>query len=133
MSAPVAWVPRDPPLAPCAVVAEGPCATALAERLLAEGRDDRRGLASPGERRLLVVGDDLPWVDGVRWLGVDPAARGLFLPTTLQPTLPVPLLAEAVRRRVGLPAVALPGAVWAAGALGPLQVHRLAAWRGVHG
>jgi len=134
VTTPVAWRPREgEPLAPVAFFAEGAAAWSAAERLLAEARSDRRGLASaPGSSPwLFVTGDELPWVDQVRWVGLDPSARGLFLPTTLVPAVPVPLLAEAVRRRVGLPALALPGRVVDLRALAPVQPHRLAAWRGV--
>lgn len=40
--------------------------------------------------------DELPWVDGVLYLGRGPGAPDLLLPTTLQPTVPESLLARAI-------------------------------------
>lgn len=131
MTLSLSWALREPPLAPCAVLAIGDAALALAERLLAEPVAARQALASPagGPPRLFVVGDALPWVDGVQWLGVDPDAKGLYLPTTQLPSPPPALLADAVRRTTGLPAVVVPGQIVAAVRLAPLERHRLAAWR----
>jgi hypothetical protein len=97
---PLRWRVREPPLEPAAAAATGEAARALAERLL-EWPDERlgglRGVA--GEAVLVVVGDALPWVDGVQYLGRDAEAPGLFLPTTLVPAVPLPLVERAVMLR----------------------------------
>ena len=91
---PIAFRPRARPLAPAAVAARGPAATAMATRLSA--RDDAAlgrlsGVHAPG--LLVVIGDpsELPWVDGVIYLGRDPAALlALPLPAALEPDVPAP-------------------------------------------
>ena len=101
---PLRWQTREPPLAPIAAAATGPAARALAQRLLAMP-DDRlstlTGVAGP--ELLLVLGpeESLPWVDGAQYLGRDPDAPGLLLPTALRPAVPLPLVERAAmfRRR----------------------------------
>jgi hypothetical protein len=94
--------PRAVPLAPVAVAARGPAAAALAARLA--GRDDAAlgrlsAVSAPG--LLLVIGaaEELPWVDGVVYLGKDPAAPSLLLPTALEPDVPAPLFERAILAR----------------------------------
>lgn len=98
----VTWSDREPPLAPCAVAAQGDVARHLARRLLelepaALGR--LSGVA--GKTTLVLLGDEahLPWVDGVLYLGRDPLAPALLLPTRIEPVVPgANLLERAVRR-----------------------------------
>lgn len=99
----VSWSDREPPLVPCAVVAGKDAARRLAERLLA--MDDTAlarlsGVAS--QTHLVVLGEesDLPWVDGVSYLGQDPRAPSLLLPTQIEPVVPAANLFErALRKR----------------------------------
>lgn len=131
---PVAFRPRVVPLAPLAAAAQGRAARALAERLLA--RDDAAlaalsGVASPD--RLLVVGpvEALPWVDGVVYLGRDPQAPSLLLPTALAPDAPPALLERAVLGRALAAPVAVladPPALASLAAARPLDRARLCAW-----
>jgi hypothetical protein len=78
---PVVWRRREPPLEPRAVLARGArvngLATATAARV-STGCDLR---AAAGSGWLLVLGeaDDLPWAEGVQYLGWD---CGLLVPTT---------------------------------------------------
>lgn len=110
------WVPRAVPRAPVAVVALDGCRGALLSALLHldEERFGRlRGVV--GARAVAVLGaeDDLPWFDGALWLGRDEEAPSLLLPTTLDPAVPVALLARAVdeeRGRRPLPVALLPSA-----------------------
>jgi len=96
--------PRAEPLAPCAAAAEGAAAAALVRALLR--RDDAAlaglsGVAAPG---LLVVtgpAEALPWADGVRYLGRDPAAPALLLPTALEPEAPAALVERALLAAAG--------------------------------
>lgn len=84
------------------MVASGAAARALLAQLAA--RMDAQGLrlaAAPGMLVLLGDGDRLPWIDGARYCAPDPDARGLWLPTTLQPDLPAELLHAALQRRGG--------------------------------
>lgn len=101
------WRVREPPLTPAAVAGVGPVAAAL----LARARQPpvaARGLPVPGSggptlavggpsgpgwagvwssapALVVLVGVDLPWVDGAQYLGRDPDAPGVLLPTRLQP------------------------------------------------
>jgi hypothetical protein len=97
----VAWIPRDVPLLARAVVASGPAAKALGRRLMTLDDDSLRALAAvAGDELLVVLGEALPWVDGVVYLGRDESAPDLLLPTALVPTVPPALLEVAIRRVV---------------------------------
>ncbi len=104
----VVWRPRLRPLEPAGVVARGAAAQALARRLLA--RDDAAlarlrgvagvaGVAGDGLLALLGAGDELPWTDGVSYLGRDPDAPLLLLPTTREPAVHPRLLEGALLER----------------------------------
>ncbi|TNE85597.1 MAG: hypothetical protein EP330_25075 [Deltaproteobacteria bacterium] len=122
---PSRWLVRDAPLAPLAAVATGEAAHRLARRLLA--REDLRGLrVAVADHLLLVRGEDLPWVDGIRYLGRDPQAPRLLLPTTHTPPVHPSLLQSALGRPT---AVSLfPPLLLDLGALGPVSRERLEAW-----
>jgi hypothetical protein len=104
---PVSWVEREPPLAPVAVHAAGRAARALGRTLLARGAGRWEGVVS-GDC-IVVVGDDLPWVQGCAYLGRDPRCPSLLLPTAVQPTVATELLERALLRR--FPTLAAPLAV----------------------
>ena len=94
------WVLREPPLAPEGAFAAGEASMRLARRLLE--LDDAalarfRGVAA--KELIIILGDELPWVDGIVYLGRDPDTPQLYLPTTRTPSLPLPLVARAVARR----------------------------------
>lgn len=129
----VGWTLREPPLAAVAVVARGDVARRLVDRLLAE--DDAalaglQGVAGPGI--VVVSGPSLPWVDGVSYLGRDPEAPALWLPTTRRPSVPVDWLQGAVLRRCAegaspVAVLAEPFALVPTGASRPLVRARLVA------
>ena len=111
----IEWQPRRVPLQPCAAAASGPAALALARRLQAEPCEKLallRGVAGSDVLAVCGAPENLPWVDGIVYLGIDPAAPRLRLPTCLRPTVPVDLLERAI--------LSLPGAVTGA----PLAVLR---------
>lgn len=98
----VTWSDREPPLVPCAVAAQGDVARHLARRLL-ELDDASLGRLSgvAGKTSLVLLGDEanLPWVDGVLYLGRDPVAPFLLLPTRFAPVFPdANLLERAIRK-----------------------------------
>lgn len=99
-----AWlVPRPVPLPAAAAVAAGVTSRALARRLLEEPDERLAGLRGvTGDSLLAVLGaaDALPWVDGVSYLGCDPDAPRLLLPTTLGPGIAAALFEAAVLRHV---------------------------------
>lgn len=84
---PVTFLPREEVLEPAAAVAFAPVARVLAERLL-EYSDEQlgewTGVAGAGVLVVLGTAHSLPWVNGVSYLGRDPRAPRLFVPTTTQ-------------------------------------------------
>jgi MoxR-vWA-beta-propeller ternary system domain bpX5 len=103
---PVVWRPRATPLDPVGMAARGAAARALARRLLA--REDESlarmsGAAAPDLLVVLGAPADLPWVDGAVYLGKDAAAPSLLLPTTREPSAPLPLVESALVRAAGVP------------------------------
>src|SRR5262249_1650206 len=132
----VAWRPRAVPLEPRAAAASGRAARALAARLL-EREDATLARLSgvAGEDVLLVAGAaaELPWVDGIVYLGRDVAAPSLLLPTCLEPVLPLPLVERALVAKLEAPALPLaalvsPDRLVAFGVARPLDRARLRAW-----
>lgn len=96
------WIARDTPLLPAAVAAHGPASVRLARRLLQlpdESLAQLEGIA--GQQLILVQGSEqqLPWVDGVQYLGVDPAAPFLLLPTNYRPSLPEAFVQRALLKK----------------------------------
>jgi hypothetical protein len=93
-------------------------------------------MALAGDDLLLLVGpgEALPWADGALYLGRDPAAPALLLPTMLAPSVPLELLERALRRRLAAsgPLALLPraGAVEVVALAGARTVtaERLAQW-----
>jgi hypothetical protein len=132
---PVAWSPRALPLHALAVAGVGPVALALARRALAV--DDAAlarwsGVAGPGVLVLLGDAESLPWVDGVLYLGRDPAAPSLLLPCTLAPDVAPALLDRALvaRAEAGTPLAVLPrsGHLVPVGTARPVSRETLGAW-----
>jgi hypothetical protein len=90
---------RHEPLTPQGFMTYGPQRQTTAERLLA--LDDQRlarlrGVA--GDQHLLILGKetDLPWIPETTYLGRDPLALHLLLPTNLAPDIPLDWLDSAV-------------------------------------
>ncbi|MGD8913316.1 MAG: hypothetical protein PVI97_16365 [Candidatus Thiodiazotropha sp.] len=95
----VPWRMRHEPLVPQGLMAYGAQRRATAERLLAQ--DDQRlarlrGIA--GDHHLLILGNetDLPWIPEATYLGQDPLATHLMLPTNLTPDIPLEWLDRAI-------------------------------------
>ena len=135
----VNWLPRSEPLAPCACIARGAAARALGNALLAwESARLDRIKACAGDGVLVVLGDgaDLPWLDGITYLGRDQAAPHLLLPTTHRPDVPADLFARALAAHV--PGATVGGVVvpdpaggldWVPiAAAGPIERAALEAW-----
>jgi hypothetical protein len=94
----IVWRPRATPLIASAVLARGPAAARLIDKLLAEPArlSGLEGVSARGIVVLLGVEATLPWVDGVRYFGRDSAAPFLYLPTALEPDVPTHLLGGAL-------------------------------------
>jgi len=131
MSLTLTWSARELPLAPRGLCARGAAAERLVRRLLA-GDDATlarlEGVAGATVVCLRGAAEDLPWIDGAEYLGGDPAAPGLLLPTTRAPNLPADLLLRALAARTSPPLVLVPGLVVPMGAARALERDPLATW-----
>lgn len=134
----VTWGERAEPREPAGVIARGESARALARRTL-ELEDDHlsrlRAAGGTADCLLLLLGDlaDLPWADGVVYLGKDEDAPSLLLPTMLASSAPLPLVERLILRRSGdlpLPVVFLPqtGLLLSATAARPVSRRVLSVW-----
>ena len=95
------WMPRLIPLRPEAAIATGAAAQKISQLMLRYPVERLERLKAGGlGELLLVVGDedDLPWAPGVSYLGRDPDAHQIYLPTNLQPNLPAILLEQSLRQ-----------------------------------
>ncbi|MFJ1708360.1 hypothetical protein [Kitasatospora sp. NPDC088346] len=102
------WHRREPPLPADAVLAVGPAVPDLA-RATAERLAGGAALRAVADDRSLVVlgaGADLPWTDGVRYLGRD---GGVLVPTTFRPSPSPALWRQALAPGDGLLLVLVPG------------------------
>jgi hypothetical protein len=111
---------------------------ALATRLLEcddEALGALQGIAGEGFLAVLGEEDQLPWVDGVVYLGREASSPSLLLPTNREPLVPPPLLERAVlgRLRSPQPPIAVlvdPALLVSAGPARPIDRERLQAWLG---
>ncbi len=101
---PFAWRIREEPLEATAAAALGPAVRGFVTRLLA--REDEalarlRGVVANRGTAVVVLGEtrELPWFDGVRYLGRDARAPSLLVPTLLEPDVPIELVERALLRR----------------------------------
>lgn len=118
------WRPRADSLQPLAAIAFGEAVAGLRARLLKLDDDGLRKLQGVfGDAVLFVAGENLPWSDGVVYLGKDDRAPSIFLPTNLAPDVPVEVFAAAVARRFGehLPVAIVGKTVVAVGAMRPVS------------
>jgi hypothetical protein len=103
-----AWRPRPVPLAPRAALGRGPVGERLAG--VAGARAGLELVRFPDAVLVLGPEAELPWVDGVEYLGIDPRAPSLLVPTHRAPTVPIDLLARALIEGRGLvPPIAIAG------------------------
>lgn len=90
------WRLRRRPLAADGVAGVGEVGKTLARRLLARGdAQSFRGIA--GETTLVLLGRDPPWVDGAVYLGREPGAPGLWVPTRLEPDMDASQVSRKLR------------------------------------
>jgi hypothetical protein len=125
--------PRAQPLEPIAVAGRAEVAERLAARLLADddtGLGRLSGVAGSGLLVLLGSAGDLPWVDGVVYLGRDARAPALLLPTTREPSVAAELFERVILSRVGAGAPIAVTEDFAAGVgvARPIVRARLRAW-----
>lgn len=99
---PLNWIPRDEPLIPIAVVSHGDTARRLIERVLKDDVEKMQRLNGVVVNDTIILTgkpEDLPWIIGVEYLGVDPDAPHLLLPTNSTLEMPVALLSEILYRK----------------------------------
>ena len=128
------FIARAEPLPPRAVVG----GKSLGARLLARSDEDLHRVQVVVSGTLLIAtgpAELLPWADGATYLGADPRAPALLMPTTQQPDVHPQLLERALRRKPGAaagPLAVLPktGQVVPLGCAAPPSRARLAAWVG---
>lgn len=98
-------IPRREPLEPRAVLAFGPVAQRLMARVLEYSDVElAQWTGVTNDELVVLLGDGsgeavLPWVDGVIYLGSDPRAPGLFVPTAIETKAPLELVARSLLRR----------------------------------
>lgn len=133
----ITFSPRDEILEPVATIAIGPAARMLAERLLQHPDEQLRewtGVAGTGVLVVLGASDSLPWVDGVSYLGRDPRAPRLLVPTTLQPaTVAIEVFEQAVlggdsRLAPPLAVIVSPPRIFSLADALPIRRDRVRAW-----
>lgn len=112
------WLPREPPLVPVWALAEGEGAAALVSRFV--GRGGVSVVVAPGV--CAVRAPRLPWVDGVTYLGRDPACPGAWWPTAERPSVPPALLlGAALQQELAGPVLLWRGGVLSAASAAPLS------------
>jgi hypothetical protein len=126
----IGWRLRAEPLAPTALFAEGNARAELVSRLLACSDVELSRWSGIGSKAALVlVGSDLPWADGVVYLGTDPRAPGLFFETLREPTLPIDLVSRALlqhaKQRTPLAVIGAPLRLIPLGGARPLERAKL--------
>jgi hypothetical protein len=115
MSYRVQPVLRKVPLAPCAALAVGASALALVERLLQLEPPHQarlRGVATDDAVLVLGASDDLPWCEGIAYLGCEPETPELLLPCAVAANVPAPLLLRALKARFAAADLRAPCAIW---------------------
>ncbi len=123
----ITWAARPQPLAPCGAWAEGDVVGRLVARLLAIRDADLErleGVVAPGLVIVCGAADDLPWVDGVQYLGHHPDAPRLLVPTREEPSVSPAVLDALVETRH---AAVLPGRIVRLDKLRPIARSRLEA------
>lgn len=90
----VSWAPVEPPLDAVAAAAPGPAGDRLAAR--AEAHLSCRLVRFAGWT--VALGDDLPWTDGVTYLGRLPGAGRVLVPVHRRPDVHPELVARLVPR-----------------------------------
>ncbi len=133
---PIQWRPRPIPLSPSGAVALGAAATRLA-RYLSICPQDRlnrlQGVAGTELIAILGAANDLPWVEGIRYLGKDSLAPGLLLPCNRKPTLSIGLLAATVsRQETPLALLDKPGCLIPLAQARPIERSLLLSWLEKH-
>jgi hypothetical protein len=87
----IGWETAEPPLSPVAVAGHGTVGTQLAERAKASPHWESIRFSD----WCVVIGDELPWIDGVIYLGLLPGTTDVLIPVHHRPQLHPDLVARA--------------------------------------
>ena len=98
---PIHWSARSPALPAVGAIARGEVAVATLAALLRLDDDALGALSGVRAQETVVIlasseGAELPWADGIVYLGVDPEAPALLLPARLRPSVHPQLLERAI-------------------------------------
>jgi hypothetical protein len=88
----VSWDVAEPPLPPVAVAGRGTAGERLSERATGDPRWDMFRFSE----WCVVIGDELPWIDGVIYLGVLPGTIDVLVPVHRRPRLHPGIVTRAV-------------------------------------
>jgi hypothetical protein len=95
--------PRAVPLAAHAMIARGDAALALARKLRESAPAGLRGVTWADAIALFAdTPEQLPWIDRASWLGREPLAPSLFVPTQLELVPHPQLVRAALARKLGV-------------------------------
>ena len=108
------------------MVARGQAAQRLADRVIASG-GPWTGVV--GHALIVLLGPELPWIDGVTYLGHEPDQPALWFDTRLQPSVPVAWLVSRVARGGRVAWLHDPAVLVPLGAAAPFHAPALQAWR----
>ncbi|MET0355122.1 MAG: hypothetical protein ABW044_00015 [Cellvibrio sp.] len=100
----IRWRPRRDPLIARGILIRREHRPLAIRKLLSLSDDvlqQLRGSANDSVVVLLGDTDLLPWLPGVTYIGKDPTVTQLWLPTTLEPVLPIDLVESVFRRSYG--------------------------------
>ena len=122
----VIWRAREVPLSPVAVVGRGEVASRLVDLVIERGCS-WHGVVGNG--LIVVLGDDLPWVDGVLYLGRAAGQPALLHDTRLEPDVPVAWIAKRLCGRGAIAWLQSPDLLVPLGAAAPFHAPALQAWR----
>ena len=106
----ISWRQREKPLSPTGLFVTSAQLPALIERLTDGCNQETLPYrAAHSQKGLVLLGEEeqLPWVPGVTYLGVDREAPHLLIPTNVSPDFPLELINRAVKAHVSAPPVAM--------------------------
>jgi len=95
----IEWINRFDALAPQALIAFGAAAQRLRSKLLKLDDEKLANLQGVFAENLIFVSgsaENLPWADGVIYLGRDAPAASILVPTNLRPNVPVDLFEKSL-------------------------------------
>ena len=93
----IRWETAAPPLSPVAVAGRGSVGAQLAERAEASPHWESIRFSE----WCVVIGDELPWIDGVIYLGLLPGTTDVLIPVHRRPQLHPDLVARAAMAIAG--------------------------------